>query len=57
MANTFHGCTVSVTCKNGVGVYQGLVSEVNGQSQMIILTKPFKNGLPCDERQVALRQV
>lgn len=55
MASNWNGCTVSITCKNGVGVYQGLVSDVNRDTQVIILSKPFKNGIPCSDSQVALR--
>lgn len=55
MASKWNGCTVSVTCINGLGTYQGLVSEVHHETQTIYLSKPFKNGIPCDDMRVALR--
>ncbi|KAG8254040.1 enhancer of mRNA decapping [Homalodisca vitripennis] len=54
MASKWNGCTVSVTCINRLGVYQGLVSDVNPETQTILLSKPFKNGIPCEDHQVAL---
>lgn len=55
MSSKWTNCTVSITCKDGLGVYQGLVAEVHSETQTIHLFKAFKNGVPCNETKVALR--
>ena len=55
MAQKWIGCTVSIRCSDGLGAYQGKVSDVNAENQTLILKKAFKNGIPCTDQQVILR--
>lgn len=54
MAQKWIGCTVSIRCADGLGTYQGKVSDVNAENQTLLLKKAFKNGIPCTEQQVIL---
>lgn len=52
MAEKYIGCTVSICCKEGLGVYQGKVTDVNTENQTLVLKKAFKNGIPCPDSQL-----
>jgi hypothetical protein len=55
MAEQFVGYTVSVTCRNDLGSYQGQISSVDIKEQAITLKKAFKNGIPYQVPEVTLR--
>lgn len=55
MAQNWVGCVVSIECTNSQGTYQGVVSEIDGESQSLILTKVFKNGTPYSQPTYELR--
>uniref|UniRef100_A0A1B6E627 Enhancer of mRNA-decapping protein 3 n=1 Tax=Clastoptera arizonana TaxID=38151 RepID=A0A1B6E627_9HEMI len=52
MSDQFIGYTVSISCKDGLGIYQGKVSNVNDDNQTLVLQKAFKNGIPCPGSQL-----
>lgn len=47
------GQVVSVECFN-VGVYQGVVSNVDSDTSTVTLKKVFKNGKPCEQNSVSI---
>jgi hypothetical protein len=51
----FVGYTVSITCRNDMGSYQGQIFRVDPEEQTITLKKIFKNGIPCHVSGVILR--
>jgi hypothetical protein len=55
MAEQFIGYTVSVTCRNDLGTYQGQICSVDSKEQTITLKRAFKNGMPYQVPQVVLR--
>jgi enhancer of mRNA-decapping protein 3 len=55
MVEQFVGYTVSITCRNDLGSYQGQISSVDREEQTITLKKAFKNGMPCQLPEVILR--
>jgi hypothetical protein len=57
MTEQFVGYTVSVTCRNELGSYQGQICSVDPKEQTITLKKAFKNGIPQQVPEVTLRCV
>ncbi|KDR11216.1 enhancer of mRNA-decapping protein 3 [Zootermopsis nevadensis] len=55
MVEQYVGYTVSVTCRNDLGSYQGQISSVDREEQTITLKKAFKNGIPYHLPEVKLR--
>jgi enhancer of mRNA-decapping protein 3 len=51
----FVGYTVSITCRNDMGSYQGQISSVDREEQTITLKKTFKNGIPYQLPEVVLK--
>ncbi|XP_069682486.1 enhancer of mRNA-decapping protein 3 isoform X2 [Periplaneta americana] len=54
MADQFVGYTVSITCRNDLGSYQGQICNVDQKEQTITLKKAFKNGVPQQIPQIVL---
>ncbi|XP_043493284.1 enhancer of mRNA-decapping protein 3 [Polistes fuscatus] len=52
MSEQFVGCTVSVTCVDDLGIYQGQIIDLNKQS--VTLSKAFCNGVPHTSSVVSL---
>ncbi|KAF7391214.1 hypothetical protein HZH66_009694 [Vespula vulgaris] len=52
MSEQFVGCTVSVTCIDDLGTYQGQIIDLNKQS--VTLSKAFCNGVPHTSSVVSL---
>lgn len=55
MTEQFVGYTVTVTCRNDLGSYQGQICSVDPNEQTITLKKAFKNGIPQQVSEVTLR--
>lgn len=53
MSEQFVGCTVSVTCIDDLGIYQGQIIDLNKQS--VTLSKAFCNGVPHTSSVVSLK--
>ncbi|XP_043469235.1 enhancer of mRNA-decapping protein 3 [Leptopilina heterotoma] len=52
MTEQFVGCTVSITCVEEIGTYQGQIVDFNDQK--VILTKAFCNGVPHSSPRVTI---
>lgn len=53
MTEQFVGCTVSITCVEEIGTYQGQIVDFNDQK--VILTKAFCNGVPHSSPRVTIK--
>ncbi|KAJ9591849.1 hypothetical protein L9F63_001666 [Diploptera punctata] len=54
MTERFVGFSVTISCRDGKGSYQGQICSVDPLDQTICLKKAFKNGVPVEEQQVIL---
>ena len=55
MTERFIGCSVTISCKDDKGSYQGQIYKVDSKEQTISLKKAFKNGIPLEEHEVILK--
>ena len=55
MSEQYIGCSISLEAKGGLGFYQGIVKDVNIESQMITLIKAVHNGKPLCIPTVSIR--
>ncbi|PSN55922.1 hypothetical protein C0J52_00448 [Blattella germanica] len=55
MAEQFLGYTVTISCRDEIGSYQGQICGVDPKEQTICLRKAFKNGIPVESQLVSLK--
>lgn len=55
MSTDFVGSLVSLDCGEVLGTYQGLVSKIDEQTQMVSISKAFRNGVKCDVQDITIR--
>jgi enhancer of mRNA-decapping protein 3 len=55
MTTDYVGSLVSLDCGEVLGTYQGLVSKIDEKTQMVSISKAFRNGVKCDVQDITIR--
>lgn len=54
MCTDFVGSLVSLDCGEVLGTYQGLVSKIDEKTQLVTITKAYRNGVKCDVQDITI---
>ena len=52
---SYVGSLVSLDCGEVLGTYQGQVRNVDNSSQLLTISKAFRNGIKCEVPEITIR--
>lgn len=56
MANGYKGCCVSIKCLDS-SIFQGEVSGISDDNNILTLKRPIKNGIPQTEKEIQIKYI